>query len=371
MQSLADAWNKLGLRYGVIHGLECYPQKIGRDVDVLVAPRDFEAMSNAVKAVAIEHGFVHVRCNHSFGLSVYVTKSYDPDATIEIHLVPRLEWTCVGLAPEVGETTSCGPFLLDPWASWVKTHLQPMLVSDARPRPVARCSALILNRRLSALVGANYLKYFPHGLYSYRPHSPRYRARRLKCVLLARHLLTNPKGSVLGCSRFVFRKLRISKSRVTVPIVVAWDPALFASNPEFESFNSKMPIFTDRMNIRLDGRVVYNEQRARWEIISNDLRDKLGSLKPYIAAVALHCKIDPDSIDGRNINSPVDLGIPWRGPAPGIVRIAAANARFLTMESSCWKRKMSVDDGLILANRAVQEMTLRGLFGWLEGSTGK
>ena len=56
-KEVACAWNKEGLPYSVVHGLAKYPNRIGRDLDIIVDKRHVDLMIERALDVAKRHGF--------------------------------------------------------------------------------------------------------------------------------------------------------------------------------------------------------------------------------------------------------------------------------------------------------------------------
>ena len=129
MSRIARRWNESGIAYGVVHGAEEFPTRLGRDFDVLVGAADLDrarALANEVLAEAgwLVHahetpwGDVWLR-----GLRVTDSGSF---TCLEVDLLSRLQWACVPLAaaplPE-SRAVYRDDLRLDPWAGFVKRAL--------------------------------------------------------------------------------------------------------------------------------------------------------------------------------------------------------------------------------------------------------
>ena len=56
-EKIAVQWNDSNIKYAVVHGLENYPQKLGRDLDIVVYPDHAEEAIKLAVSVAKENGF--------------------------------------------------------------------------------------------------------------------------------------------------------------------------------------------------------------------------------------------------------------------------------------------------------------------------
>lgn len=54
LEAIAEAWNRAEINYGVAHGLEGYPQTVGRDLDILIQEDHVKRAINIACKVLIE-----------------------------------------------------------------------------------------------------------------------------------------------------------------------------------------------------------------------------------------------------------------------------------------------------------------------------
>lgn len=128
MKLIAEEWNKEGIEYAVAHGVEKYPVRIGRDLDVFIKQRDVLRAKNIALSIL-----------RSMGVSKISSLKWDPwprAAAIfvfesgvgwELDLITSLKWGPVTLVEEVRPTKYCGVFKVDPWASFAKNIVLKVL----------------------------------------------------------------------------------------------------------------------------------------------------------------------------------------------------------------------------------------------------
>lgn len=130
LESIAAAWNRAGINYAVAHGLEEYPDRIGRDLDVFV-----EA-SHAAEAIEIARqclrqcGCAIAQPPPLWGQRLVAFKHEGWRDAIEIHTISKLSWRNVVFVTRPNPSDQKGPFKVDPWISFVKSILTPLLAGD-------------------------------------------------------------------------------------------------------------------------------------------------------------------------------------------------------------------------------------------------
>ena len=127
LEQVARAWNTNCIRYGVAHGLAEYPQVVGRDLDVVVERQQVaHALSTATQVLR------HAHWKTALPPKLYGDRlvAFRNGEALEIHLLERISWKGVALATSVRPGMSLGPFKIDPWASFTKRVLLPLLAGD-------------------------------------------------------------------------------------------------------------------------------------------------------------------------------------------------------------------------------------------------
>jgi hypothetical protein len=123
LETVADRWNSAGIPYAVAHGLEGYPDRVGRDFDVLIPSRHGRHAIELAHEILQNAGLIVVRPPRLWGERL-VAAGFDPQPELlELHTVDEISW---GFAPLVGQPTPTirvGPFAVDPWATFVKRVL--------------------------------------------------------------------------------------------------------------------------------------------------------------------------------------------------------------------------------------------------------
>lgn len=132
LKAIAEAWNNTGISYVVIHGLEDYPDHIGRDLDVVVQGNQIHHALKTASSISREMGFVTIVHKKPWAWwTVAIGFDRGPKA-VEIDLILYLNWGWVELVSHPQPTHMQGPFKTDPWACFVKRILIQVLGGDFR-----------------------------------------------------------------------------------------------------------------------------------------------------------------------------------------------------------------------------------------------
>lgn len=130
LEGVARAWNEAGIPYAVAHGLEGYPERCGRDLDVLV-PSDAAAAAMTLARRALERmGLTVVQPPELWGKRLVAVEATRMADMLEVHTIPALAWANTTFVARPRPSGNVGPFQVDPWASFVKKALQPVLAGD-------------------------------------------------------------------------------------------------------------------------------------------------------------------------------------------------------------------------------------------------
>lgn len=160
-EACAERWSQLGLRWAVVHGLEGYPDQLGRDLDILVHRADIDAMVESASEVLAASGFDVARPPDIWGKRVI---GFNGTEAIELHAVTKISWREICLAEEPHNTEMRGPFPVDPWAALAKQVVLPAWAGETeragkvlaghRPEALASRSAdVALNRLILEALG--------------------------------------------------------------------------------------------------------------------------------------------------------------------------------------------------------------------------
>jgi hypothetical protein len=139
-EELASAWGERNLACTVVHGLERYPERIGRDLDIVVRREDVRPAVESAVACGLEHGFETVlfRWSH-WGL--YQLALLDTHASTALALdflcttdVWRAKWVRMVDGPTLHRIAAgdgqIGPFTVSHYGRFLKSCVRPLLCGD-------------------------------------------------------------------------------------------------------------------------------------------------------------------------------------------------------------------------------------------------
>lgn len=133
-KAVALAWNEAGIRYAAIHGLEGYPEAVGRDLDVLVHHRDVRVALETARRVFRNYFDDVVRPPPTWGERLIGVRGTGSSLTVlELHLTTEIRWRNVVLAATPHPSACVGAFSRDPWAAFAKRVVLPTLASGGEP----------------------------------------------------------------------------------------------------------------------------------------------------------------------------------------------------------------------------------------------
>jgi hypothetical protein len=133
--AIARDWNETGIRYVVSHGIELYPDGIGRDLDIHV---DIDAMPDAV-ASAMRHlrdaGYTITLPPQPWHWRGRWICAFNEGENITLDFIPYLIWGPVVLVTAPTPTHYIGPFPVDRWSEFAKRVLMYVLTGRLPKRP--------------------------------------------------------------------------------------------------------------------------------------------------------------------------------------------------------------------------------------------
>ena len=133
LEAITEAWNRAAIDYAVAHGLEGYPQIIGRDLDVIVDRRHIDRALKIALEFLQAAGFVMVVPPSPFPVTQLF--AFHNETSLEIDLIPILFWGPVLLISRPSPSLRIGPFKIDPWASFAKRVLMYILSGQVPKEP--------------------------------------------------------------------------------------------------------------------------------------------------------------------------------------------------------------------------------------------
>ncbi len=132
LEAVAQAWNQAGINYAVAHGVEGYPVRTGRDLDVLVQSDQIELALSLAAAVFRDGAWRVAYPPAIWGKRLIAVPRSGTRGMLEVHTLSALTWRNVTLANHPTPTTWIGPFKVDPWVSFAKRVVGPLLAGDLR-----------------------------------------------------------------------------------------------------------------------------------------------------------------------------------------------------------------------------------------------
>ena len=139
-EAIASSWGERSLEYAVVHGLEEYPARIGRDLDVAVDPESVGPAVGAAVACGRNRGFgtVLFRWSH-WGLYQLALVDREESTALALDLLCTTDvWLakCVRLVdePQLERITAgddqFGPFRISEEGRFLKSCVRPLLCGD-------------------------------------------------------------------------------------------------------------------------------------------------------------------------------------------------------------------------------------------------
>lgn len=132
-ETVARRWTELNAPFLVMHGLEGYPDDLGRDLDILMHPQVAAPALAEAALVLRELGWRTVCPPDLWGRRVVGLKGDTGDTLdyVELHTMGSLQWAALPLVlasePPSG---AIGPFPVSSWATFAKVVLTPLLAGD-------------------------------------------------------------------------------------------------------------------------------------------------------------------------------------------------------------------------------------------------
>jgi hypothetical protein len=215
LEAVAERWNREGLVYAVAHGVDSYPDRVGRDLDVLAAARQAARMIDAAQDVLERHGLVVFRPPRLWGDRI-VAAALDPDPDLlEIHVVGAVSWGFANLTGEPEPSMRVGPFAVDPWVRFAKRILLPALAGNiAKVRtelersPLNEAEAEAASARLPALVGTPLARAFHQAIQQQRALSIAPLVPRMRRALTRKMWLEKPATALGRVGHAFWRRVR-------------------------------------------------------------------------------------------------------------------------------------------------------------------
>lgn len=131
--AVGSRWREMGVPFLVLHGLEGYPDRLGRDLDALM---DQSVADNALREageVLGGLGWQTVLPPDTWGkrLVALQAKGRGEFEYLEFHTMGSVQWVVLPLVePSESASHTIGPFPVSYWATFLKELIAPILAGD-------------------------------------------------------------------------------------------------------------------------------------------------------------------------------------------------------------------------------------------------
>lgn len=126
-EAIARRWNEAAVVYAVAHGIDEWPGRLGRDLDVVIAAPDVARAITIARDVLQSHGLAVVSPPPLWGERLVAAERDAPDDLLEIHTTPRITWRNTAIVERPEPAGRVGPFAIDPWIAVAKRVVLPLL----------------------------------------------------------------------------------------------------------------------------------------------------------------------------------------------------------------------------------------------------
>jgi hypothetical protein len=214
--------------YSVAHGIEHYPSKLGRDIDIAVPSKGIPAALGVI-ASAAKRASWHIVALQKRVLGHYrlFLRSLSGHDQLEVDLLPNLSWGPLVIFESVSASERNGPFLVDPWISFAKRVLLQVLAGNFR-RFVNRRDELVFHsgernaavHNLSGLLGPTLVARFIEAVDMQEVARLRALGPSLRLRIGVATLTCNPLGGLKGLGYWAVTQWQNSAlSPCVIPIV--------------------------------------------------------------------------------------------------------------------------------------------------------
>lgn len=130
-----EAWECRGVKYAALHGLEEFPKTIGRDIDCLFeAPHEAAALKTAAQVLG-NSGWSLAHPPPIWGERIVAFHAGNWSSGLEFHSVKRVAWRSATLASSPYPVYNPKGFYTDPWASFAKRVILPLVSQGSSAFP--------------------------------------------------------------------------------------------------------------------------------------------------------------------------------------------------------------------------------------------
>ncbi|HOX85638.1 MAG TPA: hypothetical protein PKW76_03875 [bacterium] len=256
-EDIANRWNLTDIDYALIHGIEEYPKKIGRDLDVFVRKEHVDKAISISIEIFKEYGWFRVvDLPPIYGKRV-IAFSDDHHNFLEIHTISKMTWFTVTFAQKPEPKYNVGPFKVDPWASIAKRFLMVILGSSdgGKKRYAERPAELHLCenekdafKNLSKYVGGKTTKGIAQSIFERNADKISSQRRKLQVRLLF-YSLRNPFESIRNGYKYISNRI-LKYITPCAPIIAIVGPDGVGKTTLISSVRYQLPLVFNSILIK-------------------------------------------------------------------------------------------------------------------------
>lgn len=224
-ENVAEVWNKNHVNYAVVHGLERYPDEIGRDLDIFISRQDILIAIESIRSLLENTNLMVFVHGTSWG-HYYIFICDNHRLILEIDLIPRYQWSAVCLAVEPVVDKKNKEFKIDVWASFIKRILLQILGGNTQ-KFIDKPYELALNEeevpiiaiQLKKLLGNDLADKFIKSILNANLAAIKQLVKTVRKKLFFSELLHHPHRFFLGLCKWFFREIQHYLSPPCIPII--------------------------------------------------------------------------------------------------------------------------------------------------------
>ncbi len=131
LEKISIEWNSVKIDYRVVHGIEKYPESLGRDIDVIVPENQIVTILNLTKNQLIANGWKIMVHQKPWAYWLFAFKYIDNNILyLEIDFFSTQTWGLTKLAPINNYISYVETFKINPWTSFIKRIFIQILGND-------------------------------------------------------------------------------------------------------------------------------------------------------------------------------------------------------------------------------------------------
>lgn len=222
-EKIAERWNQAGIAYAIMHGIENYPRKIGRDVDVFASELDvIQAREYAIEVLE-KNGWRVVAPSRDPWMKRSIYAIFQ-NVHLQIDLFWALQWGPVSLVQNLRIGITRGPFAIDTVAEFAKIVMTKFLSGvDIKIQYVKYAKGEHIEKYCQELFGQKLGQIFYHALNNYDTELLKKLRFKLQYILIYNSFISSPMLTTKLAILWIIRKLK-PQVRKILPIVAIVGP---------------------------------------------------------------------------------------------------------------------------------------------------